>query len=293
MILNFILGFDGCNDPLVEVLPVFLLGAIKRLPHLISSWESFKKESLDLAELNGIYFVKHFKSLVGKHFKKAIQMIHFVYYQFMDAAQRELWSSLCHLAPYVYQTSIPNLEEYLKELSQKLDIFLHHVIKMSAKWVNKPKFHISFNCLILLEDLVHPIFATEKFESYNSVWQKASVLSNSHRAGRDLAITFAKYECMQAVLSGATLYNNDTKSYFQPSSNITVNMFQAPIIQQSMGYNKYIDTLKIYPQQTHKKLDSASKLPNPQNLQDIYPTKIILQIHSLIIEPKNTTRTTQ
>ncbi|KNZ61747.1 hypothetical protein VP01_1362g5 [Puccinia sorghi] len=245
----------------------------------------FNKESLDLAELNGKYFVKHFKSLVGKHFKKAIQMIPFIFYQFMDSAERELWSLLCHLALYVYQTSILNLEDYLKELSQKIDIFLHHVIKMSAKWVNKPKFH-------MLIHLPHSIrrfgpaylFATEKFESYNSILQKASVHSNRHRPGRDLAINFSNYECMQAVL---TLYNNDTKSYFQTSSNIT-DMFQAPIIQHSMGYNEDIYTLKIYPQKTHKKLDSASKLPTPKKLQEIYPTKKIKQIHSLIIEPKNT-----
>ncbi|KNZ53529.1 uncharacterized protein VP01_3211g1, partial [Puccinia sorghi] len=41
MVLNFILGFDGCNDTPVE---------------LIASWEIFNKESLDLAELNVIYF---------------------------------------------------------------------------------------------------------------------------------------------------------------------------------------------------------------------------------------------
>ncbi|KNZ61746.1 hypothetical protein VP01_1362g4 [Puccinia sorghi] len=303
MVMQFILGFDGCKDTPVEVLHVFLLGAIKYmirdfmirlkakdLSQLIASWESFNKESLDLAELNGKYFVRHFKSLVGKHFKKAIQMIPFVFYQFMDSAERELWSSLCHLAPYVYQTSIINLEDYLQELSQKIDIFLHHVIKMSAKWVNKPKFHM----LIHLPHSIRrfgpaSLFATEKFESYNSILRKASVHSNRHRPGRDLAITFANYECMRAVLSGATLYNNDTKSYFQPSSNIT-DMFQAPIIQQSMGYNEDIDTLKIYPHQTHRKLDSASKLPTPKELQDIYPTKNIKQIHSLIIDPKNTVK---
>ena len=298
---GFILGFDGCHDTPVEVLHVFLLGVIKymirdfmthlkskHLPQLIASWESFNKESLDLAELNGKYFVKHFKSLVGKHFKMAIQLVPFVFYQFMEPAERDLWSSLCHLAPYVYQTSILNLEEYFKELSLKIDIFLHHVIKMSARWVNKPKFHM----LIHLPHSIRrfgpaSLFATEKFESYNSILRKASVHSNRHRPGRDLAITFANYECMRAVLSGGTLYNNETKSYFQPSSNIT-DMFQAPIIQQSMGYNEDIDSLKIYPQQTHKKLDSASKLSTPKQLADSFATKKIKQIHSLKIDPKNT-----
>ena len=162
------------------------------------------------------------------------------------------------------------------------------MIKMSARWVNKPKFHM----LIHLPHSIRrfgpaSLFATEKFESYNSILRKASVHSNRHRPGRDLAITFANYECMRAVLSGGTLYNNETKSYFQPSSNIT-GMFQAPIIQQSMGYNEDIDSLKIYPQQTHKKLDSASKLPTPKQLADSFTNKKIKQIHSLKIDPKNT-----
>jgi len=114
----------------------------KDLPQLIASWESFNTDSLDLAELKGKYFVKHFKSLVGKHFKMVIQMVPFVFYQFMDQSERELWSSLCHLAPYVYQTSILNLEEYFEELKAKIQLFLHHVIKMSARWTNKTKFHM-------------------------------------------------------------------------------------------------------------------------------------------------------
>ncbi|KNZ63537.1 hypothetical protein VP01_11305g1, partial [Puccinia sorghi] len=66
----------------VEVLHAFMLGAIKymirdfmcslkpkNLSQLIASCESFNPDALDLAHISGKYFVKHFKSLVGKHFK--------------------------------------------------------------------------------------------------------------------------------------------------------------------------------------------------------------------------------
>ncbi|KNZ44617.1 hypothetical protein VP01_8994g1, partial [Puccinia sorghi] len=162
----------------------------------------------------------------------------FVFYQFMDSAKRELWRSICHWAPYVYQKSTLNLKEYLKEPSQKIDIFLHHVIKMSLQWVNKPKF-------LMLIHLPHSI---RQF----AYCEKASVHSNRHRPGHYLAITFANHECMQAVLS---------------------DMFKAPIIKQSMVYNEDIDKLKVYPQKSHQKLDSASKLPTPKNLQESYPKK--------------------
>ncbi|KNZ61223.1 hypothetical protein VP01_14344g1, partial [Puccinia sorghi] len=71
-------------------------------------------------------------------------------------------------------------------IEQKIEIFLHNVIKISAR------------CPASL-------FATEKFESFNSVLRKASVHSNRHQPVRDLAVTFANYESMQAVLSRATL----------------------------------------------------------------------------------------
>ena len=143
------------------------------------------------------------------------------------------------LSPCVFQTSIHNLEEYLAELEQKIDIFLHHVIKMSARWVNKPKFH-------MLVHLPHSIrrygpaslFATEKFESFNSILRKASIHSNRHRPGRDLAVTFANYESMRAVLAGATIYDHKYQCYFDPSSSIT-DMNKHPIIQQS-NVHQYI-----------------------------------------------------
>ena len=258
----------------------------KDLPQLIASWESFNTDSLDLAQLSGKYFVKHFKSLVGKHFKMVIQMVPFVFYQFMDDQQRELWNSLCHLAPYVFQTSIHNMEEYLEELNQKIDIFLHHVIKMSARWVNKPKFHM----LVHLPQSIRrfgpaSLFATEKFESFNSILRKASVHSNRHCPGRDLAVTFANYESIQAVLSGATLYDHKFKCYFEPSSSIT-DMSKLAIIQQSLGYKEKREI--SYPFDTHKKLESHSKRPIPTSLEEKYPHKKIHQIHSMQLDSKNT-----
>ncbi|KNZ50624.1 hypothetical protein VP01_4324g1, partial [Puccinia sorghi] len=158
-------GFDGCNDTPVEVLHVFL----------------FNPDALDLAHISGKYFVKQFKSLVGKHFKM-----------------------LCHLAPYVFQTSISNLEKYLEEIEQKIEIFLHNVIKISARWLKKPKFHMLVHLPHSIRRFVPAsLFATEKFESFNSILRKASVHSNRHWPGRDLAFTFADYESMQAVLSAS------------------------------------------------------------------------------------------
>ena len=47
---------------------------------------------------------------------------------------------------------------------------------------------------------------------------------------------------------------------------------------------------KIYPQQTLKKIDSGSELLVQTQLEEKFPNKKIQQIHSLLLDPKNTIR---
>jgi hypothetical protein len=260
----------------------------KDLPQLIASWDSFNTDALNLAELNGRYFVKHFKSLVGKHFKMVIQKAPFVFFQFMDEPQKELWLMLCNLGPIIYQTTITRMDEYLVELNQRIGLLFHHIVLMTGRWVNKPKFHMLDHLPLSIEHLGNAcLFSTEKFESFNSILRKASVHSNHHRPGHDLAVTFANYEAMRAVLSGGSLYHHQLNGYFEASSNVT-NMFQKPTISQAMGYKNPNKTL-IYPHRTKKKLDTPSRVSIPTILRSQFPNGQIEQIHSLVLDSKNKT----
>jgi hypothetical protein len=293
------IGFDGARDTPLEVLHAFLLGPAKYLirdfmkkllatncQRLIASWDSFNTDSLHLAPLSGVYFVKHYKSLVGKHFKTVLQMAPFVFFQFMDEAQRTLWISLCNLAPLIYQTSIPILEDYLEELDQKTAIFLHHVVLMSARWFNKPKFHILDHLPLSIGHLgTASLFSTEKFESFNSLLRKASVHSNHQRPGHDLAVTFANYKTMRAILSGGSLFNHELKAYFEALSIIS-DLFEESIISQSMGYKDPNPPIN-YPYETQKKLPSESQELAPAHLLAQFPTRKIQPIHSLKLNDKN------
>ncbi|KAA1138282.1 hypothetical protein PGTUg99_028945 [Puccinia graminis f. sp. tritici] len=189
-----LLGFDGCRDTPVEILHVFLLGIVKyvtcdfmkslkvkQLDRLLASWQLFNINTLNISSIQAKYLVEHFSSLVGKDFKIVLQTAPFVLYQFMDDAQRRLWIALGQLATYIFQTRITNMQQYLDELRKHIDIFFWHAIHTNVQWVNKPKFH-------MLKHLVEAIarfgpaclFATEKFESFNSVLRHASVHSNRH-----------------------------------------------------------------------------------------------------------------
>ncbi|OAV90013.1 hypothetical protein PTTG_09937, partial [Puccinia triticina 1-1 BBBD Race 1] len=125
-----LLGFDGCHDTPVEVLHVVLLGIIKyiaidflsntikprQVNDLLGAWQSFITNSLDLPAIDAAYLYKHHKSMVGKDFKIILQCAPFVFFQFMDGQQRELWHALCRMAPYIFQTHIPDMEVYLDQL---------------------------------------------------------------------------------------------------------------------------------------------------------------------------------
>ncbi|EFP79898.2 uncharacterized protein PGTG_05123 [Puccinia graminis f. sp. tritici CRL 75-36-700-3] len=295
-------GFDGCKDTPVEVLHVVLLGVVKyllrdfmtttikpkHLPQLIASWDSFNVQSLELGQIQGKYFVKHYKSLVGKHFRIVLQLAPFVLFQFMTAEQRDLWTALCQLAPLVFQTSIADMVVYLKTLQDQLDHFMHLLIQMSAQWVNKPKFHM----LLHLPDSIRrfgpaSLVATEKFESFNGILRNASVHSNCHCPGRDLAISFANYECMRALASGAKLFHHIDNRYFYASPQVT-NMFKDPMIQKSMGLNekllnKYTGITATY---LSKKAEQMAPHPVPPHLMQAYPGQTFKFVKSLTVDSK-------
>ncbi|KAH9810626.1 hypothetical protein DFH28DRAFT_1132027 [Melampsora americana] len=102
------------------------------------------------------------------------------------------------------------MEDYLRELEAVIKTFYNQVIKNSAQWVNKPKFHMVSH----LKDSIQrfgpaTLFMTQKFECYNGVLRAASVHSNRMSPGRDIANAFNTYQCMRAILSGNTFFDND------------------------------------------------------------------------------------
>ncbi|POV96124.1 hypothetical protein PSTT_15817 [Puccinia striiformis] len=178
-----LIGFDGCLDTPVEILHVFLLGIVKYLVHdfvsklsdtqkaeLEGRIESFNTSSLNMPMLQPIYLVTHVKSLIGKEFKIFLQAAPFILFPFMNTFEREIWLSLSTLSPYAFQTHINDMADFQLNLQKHVSNFLYRIVRLTAQWVNKPKFHM---ILHLGESIRRfgpaTLFATEKFESFNGV----------------------------------------------------------------------------------------------------------------------------
>jgi hypothetical protein len=283
-------------DTPVEILHVFLLGVVKYLVHdlvgklnekqkkeLEGRIESFNTSSLNMPTLQPKYLVTHVKSLIGKEFKIFLQAAPFILFPFMDDFEREIWLSLSSLSSYAFQTHIDDMEDFQLNLQKHLSNFLCRIVRLTAQWVNKPKFHI----LLHLADAIRrfgpaTLFATEKFESYNGVLRSASTHSNRQAPGRDIAIKFSDFNLMRFSLSGGITYNEQTQTTSTSSPSI-LNFFQnTKSVQESMGYDPTASaTVPRYPFTKNITLTKEEKVQCPQALTAQYPTREFQQISFL------------
>ncbi|KAI9619107.1 hypothetical protein KEM48_006386 [Puccinia striiformis f. sp. tritici PST-130] len=247
-----LLSFDGTKDTPVEVLHVILLGPVKylwrdfmgritpsQLPQLEARWRAFNTDGLNIPPIQPRYMIAHWKSFVGKEFRVVLQAAPFVMFPFMDTDLKLIWSALCALGSYVFQTCIKDMDTYIRELKNHLQHFEFHLVKMSGRWANKPKIHM----IMHLEESIRrfgpaSLSATEEFESFNGIVQENSIHSNRLSPGRDIAIAFCDAKIMRLLMSGARLYNHETKRYFKSSPQVTELFKNNPLIQNSMGYQQ-------------------------------------------------------
>ena len=81
--------------------------------------------------------------------------------------------------------------------------FLARTAKWTPRWFNKPKFHILHLTAHIRRFGPATIFATEGFESFNTVIRSKSVHSNRHAPSKDIALAFAHGSRIRHLLSGA------------------------------------------------------------------------------------------
>ncbi|KAH9448739.1 hypothetical protein Pst134EA_028032 [Puccinia striiformis f. sp. tritici] len=146
------------------------------------------------------------------------------------------------------------MAEFQIQIQKYIKAFAYHIIKSSGQWVNKPKFHM----LLHLDQSIlrfgpAPLFATEKFESYNGVVRIASTHTNRQAPGRDIAIKFADALSLRFIFSGGILYDRNTGSTSASSPGLLNVFWTNAIIQKSMGYNQALsNAIAHYP--FHKKV---------------------------------------
>ncbi|KNE94633.1 hypothetical protein PSTG_11996 [Puccinia striiformis f. sp. tritici PST-78] len=214
-----------------------LLDAAKK--EIIARLHSFDRNGVNIDLMKPKYLIRHILSIVGRDFKVILQTAPFVFFGLMTPEQKSIWSALCKLTPFTFQTKISDMAAYQVQLRLHVDHFLAHLIKASAQWVNKPKIHM----LRHLGDSIlrfgpAVIFSTKKFESFNGVVRQSSIHSNKQAPGRDIAVAFDSHACLRFVISGGR--NNDPilKTWTTASRQVTQVFHNNRNIQRALGYNE-------------------------------------------------------
>lgn len=250
LIILWISGFDGHRDTPFEALHCILLGVVKYLyrdaiasvpsgqhSNLYARWASFDTRGLYCAPVQPVTMVQYARSLVGKEFRVVLQAAPFVLFEYISPEHRQLWTLSAHLSSYIFQHEITNKAEYLAELKTLVDRFLAQIIKMTAQWSNKPKLHMLTHLAYSIERFGPAIlFATEIFESFNGVLRAASVHTNRHSPGRDIATSFLDDNLLRVLVTGASF--EDSKLNIRTCAGPKVlEVFEAPAIQKGLGWN--------------------------------------------------------
>ncbi|KAH9818447.1 hypothetical protein DFH28DRAFT_1152318 [Melampsora americana] len=245
-------GFDGHRDTPVEILHVVLLGVAKYLlrnrmqrcsakekNEIWGRWRSFNISGLNVPPIQPTTMINHLLSLTGKDFRVVLQAAPFIFFHCeMSPEEREAWLTLTHLAPYVFQTEITDVEKYIKDLERHIEMFLKAILQLSAQWCNKPKFHMLVHLSSSICRFVPPsLFATENFEGYNGNTQNHSIHSNHRSPGRDIANSSNNHRLTRSITSGAPMYDKVLKSYVRASKKVTDIFKTNKLFQKSMGYN--------------------------------------------------------
>jgi hypothetical protein len=162
---------------------------------------SFDVSGLGFSCLSGHTLVQYAGSLVEWDFRAIAQVAPFVLYDLVPQQCYNTWVALSNLIPLVWQPEIEDIDVHLvcvffffhlpiinrnkcclqKLLEQAVQNFLAHTAKWTPRWFNKPKFYI----LLHLVDHIHQfgpvaLFATEAFESFNTVICAKTIHSNCH-----------------------------------------------------------------------------------------------------------------
>ncbi|KAH9811554.1 hypothetical protein DFH28DRAFT_1178981 [Melampsora americana] len=258
-------GFDGHKDTPVEVLHVVLLGIAKYLfrdtmkelgnikagsktyNDLSGRWRAFNSSGLNIPPIQPNTMITYYQSLVGKEFRTVLQAVPFVLFEYLTDAKRELWTSLCLLSSYIFQTEIPNMVTYLAELDIRISIFLKHLVALNARWVNKPKFHM----LVHLQESIQRfgpacLFATEKLESFNGVTRHASIHSNHQSPGQDIANTSNTQQMMRVFISGSSFFDKELQTRVFSGPCLKELLSLVPELYQAMGLDRSLGNMSTY-----------------------------------------------
>ncbi|KNZ51287.1 hypothetical protein VP01_400g11 [Puccinia sorghi] len=207
-------AFYGCQDTPVEILHLFLLGTVNyrvrdfmkkitgsQIKYLKAYWASFNTNSLNMPSHKPSYMVDHYQGFIRKDFKKVLQVAHLDPTYFREGF---IQISLIRKTECIKNKKrIEDLEDYIRDLQISIE-------KISF---------INFICSCIFLN------------------QSASIHSNCHSSGRDIANTISNYQSMCLALS-AYMWDKKRNKYTKPSHQVTEIFKNNHNIQKFMGLNE-------------------------------------------------------
>ncbi|KAH9813552.1 hypothetical protein DFH28DRAFT_973720 [Melampsora americana] len=243
-------GFDGHKDTPVEALHVVLLGATKYLyrdciaklsdkqkDEVETRWKYFNTTGLGQDHVQARRMVVHAQSLNGKEFRMVLQGALFVFCRLITPLYRAVWCHLGHIATMVYQHEIRNMDAYCTELDNTIELFLLCVTKLTAQWLNKPKFHMFKHFTQCIRRFgPASLFAPESFERQNGVTRKYSIHSNRHNPTFDIANTANSYHGLKHILSAGLIRHPTRREWLPPGPRILEFLVNNHRLCSALGY---------------------------------------------------------
>ncbi|KAH9818003.1 hypothetical protein DFH28DRAFT_926198 [Melampsora americana] len=244
-------GFEGHLDIPVESLHVVLLGVVKylfrdamdnlpdsALPSVLARWKSFDTSGLNVPPIQPKTLTSYYQSLVGKDFQTILQSVPFVLYPHFSYERRRMWTALVHLGSYIFQTEITHMRTYLENLKKLVNIFLGHLIRWTAQWTNKPKFHMLVH-LVQSIDRFGPLslVATQKFESFNGILRIASIHTNRHNPGLHIARIFLYARMLRHLCSGGSFWDHKNHCQARAGKKLIKLFTKYQWVQKLFSYN--------------------------------------------------------
>ncbi|KAH9816454.1 hypothetical protein DFH28DRAFT_890933, partial [Melampsora americana] len=246
-------GFDGHQDTPVEALHVILLGATKYLyrdcisklsdkqkEEVETRWKFFDPTGLGHNHIQARRMVVHAQSLNGKEFRTVLQGALFVLGPLISPLYRATWCHLGHIATLVYQPEIRCMHDYCTELDNTINCFLMCVTKLTAQWLNKPKFHMFKHFTQSIRRFgPASLFAAESFERQNGVTRKHSIHSNRHNPTFDIANTANSYHALKHIVSGGFIHHPTRNEWVQPGHKLVEIFANNRRLCLSLGYKMH------------------------------------------------------
>ncbi|KAI9103867.1 hypothetical protein DFS34DRAFT_668125 [Phlyctochytrium arcticum] len=245
-------SFDGHTDLPVEVLHTVLLGIVKWLSRASQkklsdsqrrelllrvdalNWQGFQRP------FRGKEMIQYGGSLVGKDFRRWIQVAPFAYDGFLSNRWMRAWFCMADVFLLVYVRNIVNMESYICDLQMAMAALIASICDIDITIFSRCKYHALVH---LVEDIRRfgppRVYASEKFESFNPLVRCQLNHTNCHAPSKDVVIRFAQFRTVRHIISGGfweeissyinagrkvlDLFQDDTRApiYFPPFSGLS------------------------------------------------------------------------